>query len=68
MYMHIIVVSRKSNSLKFKRHSRVLVTYSHGPVTGGSRQVSLGHCTGGTHLSPNSIRPSGQKHPGDTCI
>ena len=39
--------------------------YSHGPVTGGSRQVSLGHCAGGTHLSPNSTRPSGQKHPGD---
>ena len=39
--------------------------YRHGPATGGSRQVSLRHCAGGTHLSPNSIRPSGQKHPGE---
>ena len=42
--------------------------YLHGPVIGGSRQVSSGHCVGSTHLSPSSTWPGGQKQPGGTVI
>jgi len=60
--------SHKAQQSKLKNctlKTNKLVMYWHGPVSGGSRQVSLGHCAGGTHLSPNSTRPSGQKHPGE---
>ena len=67
LFMYITVVAEQTENVLIPKALcyRLLVTYRHGPATGGSRQVSLGHCAGGTHLSPNSIRPSGQKHPGE---